>query len=136
MGDKILPELAYLCVESTMELLSQTHPRLYKRGVFTEIDGEIYINTRNLQEKVFTALIASAASSVERKVNGGKYRGMLEFKIKIRTNPPSVNIGIEFTDVDEGIAEELLSERSVNGGSVQMKSIIDVDIVPGKYLHF
>lgn len=143
-GNNVLPELGYLRVNSTKERLSQTHPKLYRKDVFFEMNGQTYINSRYLQEKVFTSLVAKASSTVQNKVNRDENREKFDFKIKTRNNPPSVNIGIELTD-DEDFSlihhlgeielESLRRGRDLQKLPSRKTTIIDVDIVPGLLLY-
>lgn len=115
-----------------MTALSGTHPKLYRKGVFCDIKGEAYISTWALQEKVFKSIIAMAA---DRVVNNINYRRAEGFRIYLRTNPPSLNIRIEFTEKEEKDSLLTLFQRvldiSTENGNQPVKKTIDVDIVPG-----
>ncbi|XP_053408257.1 uncharacterized protein LOC123560037 [Mercenaria mercenaria] len=124
-----------------MEDLLLTHPKLCKKGVFFEMNDKPYLSTMALQEKVFKSIIASASDRIESRVNEGQSRETYGFRIKLRTNPPSVNIRIELAnnDVYKNIKKthaicygEFHAQMGRQNGSE--KTVIDVDIVPGLLL--
>ncbi|XP_060562727.1 trichohyalin-like isoform X2 [Ruditapes philippinarum] len=73
LDDCILPELANLRVNAYNQTWL-THPKLHDKGVFKEIGGRVYLNARQLHEKVFKSIIATSSSVVERNVNSGEHR--------------------------------------------------------------
>ncbi|XP_045208218.2 uncharacterized protein LOC123560041 isoform X2 [Mercenaria mercenaria] len=141
VNGKLLPELAYLRLdEKELCELSDTHSRLYNKNVFEKLDGNLYLNARQLHEKVFKSMIAAASASVESKVNQGERRDKFGFKINLSTNPPSENIRIKLIEKDDVYTAfdrlyDIQLEDSLKirpEALVQQKeTIIDVDIVPG-----
>lgn len=127
-GANVLPELAYLSVNSTMKELSFSHEKLHRKGVFCEMQGDPYISTMALQEKVFKSIIAMAADRVVHKINHGRTEDTLGFRISLRTNPPSVNIRIQFTESEDPLSA-IFKVLEISKQSSQ--KVIDVDIVPG-----
>ena len=121
-----------------MERLKKSYPQLAKSGVFTERGSDIYLNSRNFHEKVFTSIIDSAKSSVEKTIDTAKTSGTpINFEIKRQINAPSVNLTFIFTSSDPGIdvRNSFTDMVQVVYESFQPESAnwyqIDVDVVPG-----
>ena len=129
-----------------MERLAESYPQLAKADVFTEKGSEIYLNSRNLHEKVFLSLIDSATSEVERLIDAAETSGSpAKFRIKRQINPPSINLTFIITssapNVDVrysfmGMARRVVSLMQESADSrCQSESAswyqIDVDVVPG-----
>jgi hypothetical protein len=142
LDDCILPELANLRVNAYNQTWL-THPKLHDKGVFKEIGGRVYLNARQLHEKVFKSIIATSSSVVERNVNSGEHREKFDFKINLSTNPPSENIRLKLTEKDDEFSIfhhiNVIKVQSSHGqvcGLTKRETIIDVDIVPGSQISF
>ncbi|XP_060592031.1 uncharacterized protein LOC132746798 [Ruditapes philippinarum] len=140
-NDWILPEFGLLVpVGFSVGQIQSRYPELDREGVFSfeSEKGTVYLNSRNLHEKVFKSIVMRAANSIEERVNTSNIKQEFSFAIqKFSINPPSINIQIRlrektgYFDYNNHFRSLMKNESRIESQSAGVDTLIDVDIVPG-----
>ncbi|XP_052795651.1 uncharacterized protein LOC128228394 [Mya arenaria] len=105
-GDKrmFIPGHCYLELRDvTIELLRKNYAKLYKKGVFIEKEGKIFLSSKHLHVQIFESMVDSAVEKMNTEI---KIHDILEMKkckfaLKRKMNPPSINLAITFKAAEQ-----------------------------------
>ncbi|XP_052779276.1 uncharacterized protein LOC128216677 [Mya arenaria] len=121
--NETIPGFCYMQVHDTMEKLEKKMPRLYNKQIFEKVGDVVYVNTKNLHERVLTSIVDKATLAVEATL---KTRENVKFSIRRKKKPPAINITLLLNDE----AHEALMKQGRMKNKVDSIKEIDLDIVP------
>ncbi|KAL4219034.1 hypothetical protein ACF0H5_021617 [Mactra antiquata] len=124
VSSRPIPGFCYIKVRNaTANLLAQRYPELWRKEVFIEMNGSVFLSSKNLYTALFLPIIDQSCASIEEKIK--KIAGV-KFRLTRRTNPPAVNITIHLDTDGNNLFMPQGRIQNPTGGI----SKIDVDVIP------
>ncbi|WAQ98236.1 hypothetical protein MAR_022609 [Mya arenaria] len=125
---KFIPGYCYLELRDvTLELIRNKFTMLYKKGVFIEKEGKIFLSSKHLHVQIFESMVDSAVFKINSQmlIHNIIYTNKCMFALKRKMNPPSINLTITLK----------ASEQFFGIGHLKDKEI-DLDFVPAFLLRY